>query len=240
MRGLARSEGQEFPFYTAPLHWVGMRVEAEIAERARAHFDPLGERDAQTRAAALADRIAGEVAATTAGTPAPAVLLYQALCTAELTRARHAPDPSAWNGPIARADALGIPIAGAYARWRHAEAALALGQRHAAIEPLRAAGAAAARLGARPLLEEVRALARRGRVELGDAQEPAPAHDLDFTDREREVLRLIAAGRTNREIGAELFISPKTASVHVSRILRKLNVRGRVEAAALAHRRGLT
>jgi hypothetical protein len=46
-------------------------------------------------------------------------------------------------------------------------------------------------------------------------------------------------GRTNREIGAELFMSPKTASVHVSRILRKLNVRGRVEAAAFAHRRGL-
>ena len=53
------------------------------------------------------------------------------------------------------------------------------------------------------------------------------------------MLRLIAAGRTNREIGAELFISPKTASVHVSRILRKLDVRGRVEAAAFAHRRGL-
>ena len=52
------------------------------------------------------------------------------------------------------------------------------------------------------------------------------------------MLRLVAAGRTNREIGAELFMSPKTASVHVSRILRKLNVRGRVEAAAVAHRRG--
>jgi DNA-binding NarL/FixJ family response regulator len=97
----------------------------------------------------------------------------------------------------------------------------------------------AARLGARPLLEEIRALARRGRVELGEAAEPATADNVELTGRERDVLRLVAAGRTNREIGAELFISPKTASVHVSRILRKLNVRGRVEAAALAHRRGL-
>ena len=126
-----------------------------------------------------------------------------------------------------------------YARWRRAEAALALGQRHAAAEPLRAAAATAARLGARTLLEEIRALARRGRVELGDAADPAAADSLDLTARERDVLRLVAAGRTNREIGAELYMSPKTASVHVSRILRKLNVRGRVEAAAIAHRRGL-
>ena len=216
-----------------------MRVEAELAEGARARFDQPGEREAQSRAADLAGRIAGQVAATQSGAPAPEVLLYEALCMAELTRAVHAPDPAAWDAPIARADALGIPAAGAYARWRQAEAALALGQRHAAAEPLRAAAATAARLGARPLLEEIRALARRGRVELADAPDPATADNLDLTGREREVLRLVAAGRTNREIGAELFISPKTASVHVSRILRKLNVRGRVEAAAFAHRRGL-
>ena len=188
----------------------------------------------------LAERIAGQVAATPAGTPAPELLLYAALCTAELTRV----DARARSGRVGRRRSRApmrsrIPAAGAYARWRQAEAALALGQRHAAAEPLRAAAASAARLGARPLLEEIRALARRGRIELGDAQDPAAADGLDLTAREREVLRLVAAGRTNREIGAELFISPKTASVHVSRILRKLNVRGRVEAAAFAHRRGL-
>ena len=113
------------------------------------------------------------------------------------------------------------------------------GQRHAAGEPLRIAAATATRLGARPLLEEIEALARRGRVELGDAAEGTAEDGLDLTEREREVLRLVAVGRTNREIGAELYMSPKTASVHVSRILRKLNVRGRVEAAAVAHRRGL-
>ena len=239
IRGLALTEGQEYPFYTARLHWVAARVEAELAEEARARFDQPGERAAQSRAADLAERITGQVAATSSAAPAPEVLLYEALCIAELTRAEHAPDPAAWDAPIARADALGIPAVGAYARWRQAEAALALGQRHAAVGPLRAAAATAAELGARPLLDEIGALARRGRVDLGAAPDRAGADDLDLTARERDVLRLIAAGRTNREIGAELFISPKTASVHVSRILRKLNVRGRVEAAAVAHRRGL-
>ena len=236
---LARAEGQEYPFATARLHWVGLCAEAELAEEARARFDQSGERDAQARATDVARRIAEQVAATHPGTPAPEVLLYDALCVAELTRVTHAPDPTVWDGPIARADALAIPAAGCYARWRRAEAALALGQRHAAAEPLRVAAATAARLGARTLLDEIRALARRGRVDLGDAADRGSADSLDLTARERDVLRLVAAGRTNREIGAELFMSPKTASVHVSRILRKLNVRGRVEAAAFAHRRGL-
>jgi DNA-binding NarL/FixJ family response regulator len=61
-----------------------------------------------------------------------------------------------------------------------------------------------------------------------------------LTSREREVLRLIAAGRSNREIASVLFIAPKTASVHVSNILAKLGVDSRVEAAAVAHRLGVT
>ena len=60
-----------------------------------------------------------------------------------------------------------------------------------------------------------------------------------LTGRELAVLRLLAAGRTNAEIGTELYISPKTAGVHVSNILRKLAVSGRVQAAALAERAGL-
>ena len=61
----------------------------------------------------------------------------------------------------------------------------------------------------------------------------------DLTDRERDVLTLLAEGRTNREIGEALFMAEKTASVHVSRILAKLDVRSRTEAAAVAHRLGL-
>ena len=59
---------------------------------------------------------------------------------------------------------------------------------------------------------------------------------LGLTSREAEVLALVAAGKTNREIGAELYVSEKTASVHVSNILRKLGVSSRVEAAAIAQR----
>jgi DNA-binding CsgD family transcriptional regulator len=82
-------------------------------------------------------------------------------------------------------------------------------------------------------------------VRLEAATEPSPAQaqsvsaSLGLTEREAEVLALLAAGRTNRQIGQELFITPKTASVHVSRILAKLGVAGRGEAAAIAHRLGL-
>jgi len=60
-----------------------------------------------------------------------------------------------------------------------------------------------------------------------------------LTAREREVLRLVAEGHSNRRIAERLFISPKTASVHVSRIIAKLEVGNRIEAAAVANRLGL-
>jgi DNA-binding CsgD family transcriptional regulator len=68
---------------------------------------------------------------------------------------------------------------------------------------------------------------------------PSPAQQLGLTPREAEVLALVAAGHSNRQIAQALFISPKTAAVHVSNILAKLGVAGRVEAAAVAHRLGL-
>jgi DNA-binding NarL/FixJ family response regulator len=97
-------------------------------------------------------------------------------------------------------------------------------------------------LGERPLRAEIEALARRGRVALDDddAGPPDPAAELGITAREREVLALLAEGRTNREIAETLVITEKTASVHVSHILAKLDARNRGEAAAIAHRRGLT
>jgi len=106
--------------------------------------------------------------------------------------------------------------------------------------------AAAAAGGHAPLLAQIRALAQRARIPLGPlaagpvaeaaAKDPAP---YGLTGRELAVLRLLAAGRTNAQIGAELYISPKTAGVHVSNILRKLGVSGRVQAAAMAERAGL-
>ncbi|MEU7053186.1 helix-turn-helix domain-containing protein, partial [Streptomyces eurythermus] len=94
-----------------------------------------------------------------------------------------------------------------------------------------------------PLADAVARLAQRARLTLGGGRRRDPAADpaaaFGLTSRERDVLGLVAAGRTNRQIAEELFISPKTASVHVSNILGKLGVSGRGEAAAVAHRLGL-
>src|SRR5262249_55406160 len=96
-------------------------------------------------------------------------------------------------------------------------------------------GQLAGRLGAAPLAERAGLLARR----LGLRAAAASTESQLLTSRELEVLRLVAAGHSNRRIATELFISPKTASVHVSRIIAKLTVTNRVEAAAVARRLGL-
>ena len=106
------------------------------------------------------------------------------------------------------------------------------------------ARAVADRVGARWLVEELDLLTRRARLPVPGALPAAPTDDghddeLGLTPREREVLTLLAQGRTNREIGEALFMAEKTASVHVSRILAKLDVRTRTEAAAVAHRLGI-
>jgi DNA-binding CsgD family transcriptional regulator/tetratricopeptide (TPR) repeat protein len=140
-----------------------------------------------------------------------------------------------WDETAAAWEGLGQPHSTAIALLRAAEAALADGDREAAGERLRRAAPLGDRLGARPLGDEIASLARRARIPLTDGTaEPDPGR-LGLTDREFEVLRLVAAGRSNREIAAELFISAKTASVHVSNILAKLGVGSRGEAAARAY-----
>jgi DNA-binding NarL/FixJ family response regulator len=127
----------------------------------------------------------------------------------------------------------------AYALLRSAQAHCAAGAREAAAPALDEAARLATGLGAAPLLDEVRALARRARVTLGE-DEAAPAgagiEAFGLTQREREVLELLAEGRSNQQIAEELFITRKTASVHVSNILGKLGVASRGEATAMAHR----
>jgi DNA-binding NarL/FixJ family response regulator len=128
----------------------------------------------------------------------------------------------------------------ARSRWRLAEALLGTGDRAGAAEQASAAHEVAVRLGAAPLRTAVEALVRRGRL---DVTLPGMARTVDvaavLTPREAEVLGLLAQGRTNRQIGAELFISEKTASVHVSNIIAKLAASGRTEAVAIAAARGL-
>ena len=157
-------------------------------------------------------------------------------------------DPAQWEMAAAAWNALRRPYPAAYAQWRQAEALLASRAPQAqAAGPLREAHAVAVRLDAMPLRRELELLAQRGRIRLESPADPAAAEpeapsvaaSLGLTRREAEVLALVAEGRTNRQIGQALFITPKTAGVHVSRILAKLGVAGRGEAAAVAHRLGL-
>ena len=115
-----------------------------------------------------------------------------------------------------------------------ATAAAGAGDRAAAAAALEEAGAIAADLDVRPLREAVATLGRR--VGVRGAVGAGP--DV-LTAREREVLRLVAQGHSNSQIAKELYLSPKTVSVHVSRIIAKLEVANRIEAAAVAHRLGL-
>jgi DNA-binding NarL/FixJ family response regulator len=152
-------------------------------------------------------------------------------------------DPARWAEVAVLWRDLGRPIPAAYARWREAEARLDLGADVHATAAVRAAHAAALDVGATALAAEVRRLAGWHRVDL-----VAPVADPDpdalqayrLTPREVEVLTGLAAGRTNQEIADHLFISVKTASVHVSNILRKLHVSGRQEAGRVAHRLGVS
>jgi DNA-binding CsgD family transcriptional regulator/tetratricopeptide (TPR) repeat protein len=163
---------------------------------------------------------------------------------AEAIRAEHAGRTTgeylaAFDAAAAAWEHVGQPYPLADALLRGAEAALAAGDRDGAAERLRRAGELADGLGARPLAREVAALARSARI--GQAAEhagprSATATPLGLTAREFEVLRLVAEGRSNPEIAARLFISAKTASVHVSNILAKIGVASRGEAAAAAHR----
>ena len=138
------------------------------------------------------------------------------------------------------------PYLRAYALWRLAEAQLAeRGARDAAAETLKEAWAASSSLGAKRLADELNGLARRARLSLeGTAAGPGIVEgkgDRPFglTEREIEVLALLAEGLSNQGIADRLFISPKTASVHVSNIYGKLGVESRVAAATTAHQLGL-
>jgi DNA-binding NarL/FixJ family response regulator len=160
-----------------------------------------------------------------------------------------------WAAATGLWDGLDRPYLAAQTRWREAEAHVARGDREAAAAVVSEALEVARRLGARWLIGELDGLAARARLRLGSAaatpagtgsamsatatEETVAEDPFGLTARERQVLALLAEGATNREIGARLYMAEKTASVHVSRILAKLDVRSRTQAAAVAHRLGL-
>ncbi|MEU6998524.1 AAA family ATPase [Nonomuraea sp. NPDC046570] len=158
----------------------------------------------------------------------------------DLQRAHHltftaatGPGLEAWDAAAAAWAALRQPYAEAKALLAAATAAVADGGRQAAGERLARARELAEKLRAEPLVAEIDSLARRARIVVDDGPAPQGA---GLTAREYEVLELVAAGRSNREIAGELFISVKTVSVHVSNILGKLGAASRGEAAATARR----
>jgi DNA-binding CsgD family transcriptional regulator len=219
---------------------LAARAEADDADVARARGDRGGERAAADAVAAILD------AARSRKTDNPAVL---ATVEAEVLRAQGTPDADAWAAAARACEARRAAWNAVYAWWRCAEAAMASSQpRAVAAEALARARPVAERLGARPMLEQIDGLARRARLDLDAVAEapartrmqvPDAAREFGLTARELEVLEHVALGQTNREIGAELFISARTAGVHVSHILEKLGASTRTEAATAAHRLGL-
>jgi DNA-binding CsgD family transcriptional regulator/tetratricopeptide (TPR) repeat protein len=226
---------------------VGLRVLAHQAVTARSRGDEVAATTAGRMAAPLLD-----VVHETSGLPrVPAGtdtwrVAQVAAADGEITRLEGRPDPQTWIVAAERMAALGRKPEVAYLRLRQAEAYLHDGgSRKDARGPLLEAAGLAAGMGAQPLLGEIRGLGRRARIELPDGDRSqgqsvlGPGQVEALTAREREVLALIAQGRTNRQIAELLFISESTAGVHVSHILGKLGAAGRAEAAAAAVRLGL-
>ena len=242
------AEGEDLPIIARTVSLAAM-VEADIAERSRAGRDHAEATAARARLATHRDQLARRMASIHAPDgPELDARGHLALTDAEGTRADGASDPAAWRLAVSLLSERRVAYPTAYARYRLAEALLPDREhRSEAVDVLRAAHDVAISLGARPLSDQIEGLAARARLPLSvqaaetpteiGAVDPLAAYDL--TPREVEVLKLVAAGRTNRQIAAELFITESTAGVHVSHIIGKLDVGGRVEAATIATRLGL-
>jgi DNA-binding CsgD family transcriptional regulator len=231
MQGDALAE----PLYAPALFAIGARVEAEAALAA------AGDAGERARSAAEAARLAGQLDALVAGDGAPpSALAHAHAARAEAARAAGEDSPEDWQAVAERWTAIGSPYPAAYAEWRRTEAAVRAGGARAGRDLWREAHALAEALGAETLRDALAQLARRARIAAGDAQANAadgPAlMSLGLTAREAEVLELVGEGLTNRQIAERLFISPKTAGLHVSNILGKLRVANRTQAAEVAHR----
>jgi DNA-binding CsgD family transcriptional regulator/tetratricopeptide (TPR) repeat protein len=221
--------------------WLAALVARAIAD-GRGSIGPAG-REIATQLYEAGKAVEGSSVAS--GEWAIALLAH---VRAELLRFEGQAGPDVWADVAERWGALSRPFRASYARFREAEAILeSRGQRAAATAALAEAATTAAALGAAPLGRLLAGLAKKAGISLpagieapataGGGTGRGPAYDL--TTREAEVLRLVAAGWTNQQIADELFITRKTASVHVSNIMGKLGAANRGEAAAAAHRLGL-
>ncbi len=233
---LAADDLQSAPRYSWPLLRAAAQVAADVLAR------PPGARTAADADLASGVLGAARELAAKLEVSGPVQAALQLTFQAEVARADGAAADSGtfWWAAIAAWDQLGEPLPLGYALYRATEAALAGSSGRATVTTSLGRAAGIARdLGANRLLADVTELARRARIQLPGEPVVAEPTAAGLTPRETEVLRLVAAGASNAAIAAELFISPKTVSVHVSSILAKLGASNRGEAAAIAHRRGL-
>ena len=219
---------------------IGMRALADGMALAQAH----GQRVDGSIALGHADELmkeANRLVDGGAGLRPPQSKACVATCAAEQSRLSRS-DPVLWAEAVSLWDAAHEPYRAAYCQWRQAEALLEsrVGRREAA-SCLSAAFATASRIGAIPLRTHIEQLAQRARITLSVdlASVPSPVSSLGLTPRELEILGQLADGLTDREIAEALFISKKTASVHVSNVLHKLDVSNRVEAGRVGQAHGL-
>lgn len=231
-RILAHSWALDDPSIATDILWTpvlrAVRVEADAAVR---RPDP-GDRAAAEEHVSSVERVAealhrwGDLG-----------VAWDAEVTAQLARFRGEPCRELFEVAVAAWDRVGHPYDAAVARLCLAEAAATDGDREEARRRAEAALRTARDLGS-PYLEATveEVLARYRLASRGTNGAAGPGA---LTAREREVLAALAEGRTNEQIAGELYMSPKTASVHVSRILAKLGAENRTEAAAVARRIGL-
>ena len=219
---------------------AGARLAADLTllpESARPRDIPDGW---QQLAATFAER--ARLIVTEHGDGQPDLTAFGIMVEAEEARRLGNDTRTTWRAVAQAWQAAGWPYREAYARLREAAAAFKAGRREQAIRALTACQALAHELQAAPLLTRADDLARRARV-APSAAKPArsavPGTRFDLTDREIEILGCLVKGDSNRQIARALFISDRTVAVHVSRILDKLGVRNRTEAATVGARLGL-
>jgi DNA-binding CsgD family transcriptional regulator len=235
----AAQRGSGWPLAGIRLLAWALAGQADVVRKARRDKDTAAVDAGLTAADALLARAVetGQRGRPWNGVLGPEGKAWLAVAAAERSRSDGPGDPDRWRAAVTAFE-YGDVYSRALTRWRLAEALLGADDRDGAAEQLQLAGEAAQRLQAGPLSNAVSGLARRGRITVPGLVAVRAEAD-PFTPRERAVLTLVAAGCTNREVGDQLFISEKTVSVHLSRIMAKLGAGRRAEAVATAYDRGL-
>jgi len=239
--GLAAVARTDYRRHAGTLAWLALRATADRGELARVRKETAA--SSQARADASQLRRTWSTAGWLTAEPQNRARALYALLDAEHARAAGHSDPQQWARATRHSRACHRPHLAAYATWRQAEALLAQhAPRQAAACCLRSGYTIALGTGAIPLQREIETLARYARIDLkGPPPSQEDAHPVPLalqalTGREREVLNQLASGLTNRQIAERLYISPRTAAVHVSSVLRKLGVPDRLQAAHLARK----